>query len=383
MRIGIDARPLARPRAGIARVLQCLLNELRRIDLKNTYYLYSDRDFDLSGENARWRKRVHASLPFLPGTFWLCTDLRRMIAKDQLDLFWGPEHILPPSLPASMVRVVTIHDMVWKKFPETVGTFNRLTKRLLLDRSIQEASILIAVSNSTALDARCLLDIPQSKIRVIYNGVTPMFRPHPPGDSAHFMARKYNVSREYILALGTIEPRKNIQTLVEAIKILRERFGLRHQLVLAGSKGWKSSPIYGSLDRVGLTHGEVVFPGYIEEGDLPKAYSGAKVFVMPSLYEGFGLPLLEAMACGVPVVTSDACALVEIGGDATISVPARRADLLAEAVNRVTRDVALRKTMIERGYGRARQFCWETSAQQLLGLFEEVFGRTVGKPSAP
>jgi glycosyltransferase involved in cell wall biosynthesis len=373
MRIGIDVRTFSRPKAGVARVLQCLLNGLLEIDLRNTYFLYSDRDFIPPLADARWQKRVYSRLRLLPGTFWLCTDLKRMIEKDRLDLFWGPEHVLPPGLPASMIRVVTIHDVVWKKYPETMGRFNRLTKRLLVDRSIKEASLLIAVSNSTAFEARRLLDIPESRIRVIYNGVSQIFRPHPHGASAHYISQKYNVSHEYILALGTIEPRKNLQTLIDAAKILREKLGFSHQLVIAGSKGWKSSPIYGNLKRAGLTHGEVVFSGYIEEEDLPKAYSGAKVFVMPSLYEGFGLPLLEAMACGAPVVCSDASALVEVGGDAVVSVPARRADSFAEAISRVCKDDILRVSMVEKGCQRAQQFSWERSAKQVLDVFEEAY----------
>lgn len=377
MRIGIDMRAFVRIGTGMPRVLRQTLNELAEIDGKNSYYLYSDRDFDCLFPSARWHKRFHNRFPFLPGTVWLYTDARRMIADDQLDLFWGPGGYLPPGLPASVTRVITIHDVVWKKYPNTMGAFNRLTNRLLAERSIREASALIAVSKSTAAEIHSLLGVPESRIRLAYNGVGIEYRPHDRKASAKYVAQKYGVSDDYILAVGTLQPRKNLVTLVDALKILRERFGFRHQLVIAGAQGWKNSTFYRRLKSTGLTHGEVVFPGYVEEGDLPKVYSGAAVFVMPSLYEGFGLPLLEAMASGVPAVTSDADALVEVGEGAAVSVPAQRADLLAEAISRVTEDDRMRETMIKQGYKRAAQFSWQRTARQVLEVFGEAY--TIGR----
>lgn len=373
MRIGIDMRPFVRAGTGIPRVLRQTLKELAIIDQANSYYLYSDRDFDSPFPQIRWHKRFRNWFPFLPGTAWLYTNAKQLIAEDQPDLFWGPGGYLPPGLPKLVARVITVHDVVWKRYPETLGRFNRLTNLLLLNRSIREATVLVAVSKSTAWDIRSLFGVPDSKIRVVYNGIGLEYHPYPREISARFISEKYHVSQDYILTVGTIEPRKNLVTLLEAFKILREEFGLRKQLVIAGAKGWKSSPIYESLNKLGFKSGEVVFPGYIDEDDLPKAYSGAKVYVISSLYEGFGLPLLEAMACGTPVVSSDAAALLEVGGGATISVPAQEACLLAKAISRVTTDEKLKEEMIERGYVRARQFSWQQSAKQMIDVFEEAY----------
>lgn len=378
MRIGIDMRAFVRTGTGIPRVLRQILNELVKIDETNSYFLYSDRDFNSPFPETRWHKRFHNKLPFLPGTVWLYSDARRMIAKDQTDLFWGPGGYLPPGLPASTARVITVHDVVWKKYPNTMGRFNRLTRFLLLDRSIRDATALIAVSKSTASEIRDLLGIPESKIHMVYNGVGTEFRPYSHEEAANYISQKYHVSRDYVLAVGSVQPRKNLGMLFRGLKILREKYGFRHQLVIAGATGWKNSPIYRSLKEVGLVHGEVMFPGYIDEADLAKAYSGATVFVMPSLYEGFGLPLLEAMACGVPVISSDASALVEVSREAALIVPSQRPDLWAEAINRVTKDGTLRDTMIGKGYARAQQFSWQRSATQVLKVFEEAYSSRRG-----
>lgn len=367
MRIGIDMRPLTRP-TGVARVLRSILSELQEIDGRNTYFLYSNRDFDMPPGDGRWQKRVHPGLRYVRGTWHVYAN--RMIARDHPDVFWGPGHYLPARMSAEITRVLTIHDVVWKRYPGTMERLNLLMHRLFVERYIKEASVLIADSKSTARELQQLLGVPESKIRVVYCGVSSQYRPCPREVAANYISEKYHVAQDYMLALGTVEPRKNLVTLVEAVKILREKYGSRYQLVVAGAAGWKTSEIYASLKRTGLTGGEVVFPGYIEEDDLPRLYSGAVVFAMPSVYEGFGLPLLEAMACGVPVVSSDADALVEVGGDATLSVPSHRPDLLAEALSRACSDEALRGSMIEKGFVRARQFCWRRSARQVLEVLE-------------
>jgi glycosyltransferase involved in cell wall biosynthesis len=217
-----------------------------------------------------------------------------------------------------------------------------------------------------------LLAVPERKISTVYLGAGGHYVVNESKASARHVARKFGISEAYICAVGTIEPRKNLTTAIEAMKILRGRGDVRHQLVIAGATGWKQSKIYGSIERCGLTQKDVVFLGRVPDEDMPLLYSGAAVFVFPSLYEGFGLPLVEAMACGVPIVASDANPVPEIVEDAAILVSPHSPEGFADAISRVTLDSDLRCTLIGRGLRRASKFRWDTAAEELLRIFEEV-----------
>lgn len=375
MRIGIDCRPLSRAPAGIPRVLTNIIRELQLIDNENLYFLYSDRQFEPPFHSERWRKRIRTRFRFLPGTFWLQTDARSMSIQDRLDVFWGPTGILPARLPTTVAKVLTVHDLVWKLYPETMTAFGRIMNRSLGELSIRQADRVVAVSNSTAHDLETLLQVAQSKIRVVHLGVSDHFKPANPPAAAVYIARKYQVSQNYILTVGTVEPRKNLPTLINAIRILRDRGESPGQLLIAGAKGWKDSKIYSRVRECGLTLKEVKFLGFVPEKDLPLLYAGARVFLFPSLYEGFGLPLVEAMACGAPIIASNVAVTAEVVQDAALLVPPLQAEGFAEAIPRVSRDGSLRAAMIQRGFERVRNFRWNEAARQMLQIFTEISER--------
>ncbi len=376
MKIGIDARLLSRWHGGSSRYLENMVRELQHIDQENQYYLYSNRDFFLPLEDHRWRKRVHARFPFLPGFIWLQTDAKSMVLRDGLDVFWGAQQGLPLGLPPKLGKVLTVHDFVWRLYPETMALYTYSIHRLFNERWIREADTLIAVSESTARDLEALLRVPKSKIQVVCHGVSPHYQPHDSTAAAQHIARKFRVSENYICTVGTIQPRKNLITLVEAVKILRSRENLRHQLLVAGAKGWKESKIYASVKQHGLTQKDVCFLGFVPEEDMPFLYAGASVFVFPSLYEGFGLPLVEAMACGVPIVASNVPPVPEVVQDGAILVPPMSPEDFAEAITRITTDPELRRGLVERGLKRACHFRWDAAAREMLRVFKE-FSRTV------
>jgi glycosyltransferase involved in cell wall biosynthesis len=369
MRIGIDVRPLSRAKTGIFRYLTNILGELQKADGENTYYLYSDQDFGLTFENERWHRRIRSRFRFLPGSLWLQTDAKRLAVEDGLDVFWGPAHALPLGLPAMVKKVLTVHDVVWRAYPETMSTYNRLVHRLLVDRSIRQADVLLVPSESAKADVAEYLGIKKATIRAVYNGVDRSFYPRDPAPAARHIAQKFQVSKEYICGVGTIEPRKNLVTLVEAFQILRKKHRFRGQLLIAGERGWGKSNIYRRMSQLGLTEKDVKFLGFVPEEDMPMLYSGALVFVFPSLYEGFGLPLVEAMACGAPVVASNVSSIPEVVGGAAVLVPPQSPEEFAAAILRVGADPELRAALTKQGLERAQCFRWQVAAQEVLKAF--------------
>ena len=375
MRIGINAVPLTRVRAGAARVIRCVIEEWSRLDSENCYYLYSDRDFELPWKDDRWRKRTGSPLPFLPGTLWLQTVGRQMIVRDRLDVFWGTNNMLPLGLPSEVAKVVTIHDLIWPLYPETMRAFGRCMHWLFVERSVRQADRVISDSESTARDLQRVLKVPASKIEVIHLGATPAYRPQDPRAAAERVASTYGVSKDYALTVGTVVPHKNLITLVEAMKILRERGELSFQLLVAGAKGWINTKLLEAVQCSGLSDEDICFLGFVPEADLPALYSGACMFVLPSLYEGFGLPLLEAMACGVPIVASDTSSVPEVVHDAALLVPPTQPEAFAEAMLRVRSDEDLRRTMIDKGLRRAACFRWDKAARQILECMRNVVAK--------
>jgi len=374
MKIGINALPLSRVQAGAARMIRSVIEQWREIDSENYYFLYSDRDFDLPWEGERWRKRISSPLPLLPGTLWLQTVGRRMILRDQLDVFWGTNNMLPLGLPSALAKVLTIHDLLWPLYSEIADPFHRCMHWLFVERSVRQADRIIAVSQSTAADLQRIWKVPASKIEVIRHGVGSAYKPHDPGAAAETVANKYGVSKDYVLTVGTVGPHKNLITLVKAMKVLRERGELSFQLLAVGAKSRKDTKLFKALESSGLTGEDIRFLGYVPEEDLSVLYSGSCLFVFPSLYEGFGLPLVEAMACGVPVVASNTSSIPEVVGNAALLVPPTQPEAFAEAILRVRSDPDLRKAMIEKGLSRATRFRWDNAACQLLECIRNAFG---------
>ena len=298
-----------------------LVRELARLDQANDYFLYSKLDFPLPIDHPRWQKRPQQKRKFQPLSGYFLTSVSKLIAEDRIEVFWETNHVLPFGLPRRLGKVLSIHDLIWRIYPKTVERKNYYVQRLFAEPSIRRADRLVCNSQSTLRDMTRILGVPPEKAIVIYPGVSPDYWPRDPQSSAQYIARKYQTCQNYILTVGTVEPRKNMVGLVEAVRILRARGHFSMQLLIAGGSGWKNSSIYESVERAGLTEREIKFLGYVPEEDLPTLYSGARTFVLPSLYEGFGIPLIEAMACGVPVVASDVSSIPEVVQGAAVLVP--------------------------------------------------------------
>jgi glycosyltransferase involved in cell wall biosynthesis len=238
--------------------------------------------------------------------------------------------------------------------------------------SSRQADAIIAVSESTRQDVIRLLDIDPGKIFTTQLGVDPSFKVIDENDSLEKAASNYGLPENFILYLGTIEPRKNLPLLIKSYKRLVDS-GTKHKLVLVGKYGWMYKEVLHLVDELKLTNW-VYFTGYIPQEDLPLVYNLATLFVYPTIYEGFGLPVLEAMACGVPVITSQISSLPEIVGDAGVLIPVSGAGALYDAMDRLLQNKSLRDELIKAGLTRAKTFSWERTAQLTYKIYQKVLG---------
>lgn len=293
-------------------------------------------------------------------------------------LFHATEHLLPPF--RNLPSVFTLHDLVFRLYPETHMPLNRWFLTLMMPRFLRRADAVIAISECTRQDAIRWYRVPEERIHVVYEGVDARFRPAPLERVAAVRAR-YRLPDRFILYVGTIEPRKNLPTLFAAYRSLLERWP-DLGLVVAGRPGWLTEGTFRALRELGLEE-RVQFLGHVPDEDLPALYSAAAVFAFPSLYEGFGLPPLEAMACGTPVVVSDAAALPEIVGETGLRVPPDRPVDWAAALAALLSDESLRARFREAGLRRAARFRWEETAARTVEVYERVLRARGRHPNAP
>jgi glycosyltransferase involved in cell wall biosynthesis len=281
--------------------------------------------------------------------------------------------------------VFTFHDAIYALFPKYHLPMNRIYLGLMMPRFLRRANAIITISECSRRDAVRLYGIAADRFHVIYEGVDPRFQPVGQPERLQEVRRRYGLPAEYLLAVGTIEPRKNLSVLLDAFLAVRARSGRQGlRLVIVGKKGWLFQEFFRRLAELGLDDGkQVVFPGYVANEDLPAVYGGAACFVFPSIYEGFGLPVLEAMASGAPVVCSNTSSLPEVAGDAALMVQPDDAGGFAGAVERILADDDLRGELRARGLRRAAEFTWERTARQTMDVYAGVLGAGAGPRHGP
>lgn len=312
------------------------------------------------------RSRVATSNPW-SRILWEQLVLPVVLRRLGVALLHGPAFAGP--LMAGCPQVITVHDLSFLRHPEFFRTANRRYLRAITGISCRRAAAVIAVSDFTAREVTALLKVPAERVITVYHGVAPRFRPLPDDEVAAFRAQK-GLPERFVLFLGTLEPRKNLTQLLRAFDQLRD--GSLH-LVLAGAQGWFYDEIYAEVGRLGL-RGRVHFPGYVSADEQPFWYNAARVFAYVSTYEGFGMPVLEALSCGVPVVTASTTSLPEAGGDAALAVPPDDLAALTGALHRAETDAQLRTELRARGLKHASRFAWPKTATQTLGVYRRVLG---------
>jgi glycosyltransferase involved in cell wall biosynthesis len=290
-----------------------------------------------------------------------------MAAQERLDLLHGLAFVSPLLQPCS--TIVTIHDESFALFPEFFRGANAAYLRLFTRLSCRRAARIIAVSENTRADVMRLYGVPGERVQVVPHGVDARFFPRPASEVAEFK-RAHSLPDHFILFVGTLEPRKNLVKLIEAFSNLQSRIS-NLKLILAGGKGWYYDQIFAAVERLDMQD-EVIWAGYVPTDDLPLWYNSADVFAFPSRYEGFGMPLLEAMACGTPVVTSNASSLPEVAGDAALLVPPDDVGALADALARTLTDADLRQALHAKGLARAATFTWEETARRTAAVYRHA-----------
>jgi glycosyltransferase involved in cell wall biosynthesis len=370
MHIAIDAHSVGTGLAGNETYAANLVEALAEVDGENRYTVYVTREEAEARFGGRWENfSVRRTLPHTPLVripLTLSAELRRR----PVDLL-HVQYTAPPLAPCPVVT--TIHDLSFEHIPETFKRRSRVQLRLTVRATARRAAHVIAPSEFTRRDLVETYGLDPARVTAIPLAVAPRFRPVADAGELERVKRRYGIAGAYVLAVGSIQPRKNLARLVRAYSALRGGRGRSNlpQLVLVGKQAWLYGDTLTAIEEEGLG-ASVVLTGYVSEGDLPALYTGALCFAYPSFYEGFGLPPLEAMSCGAPVLTGNLTSLPEVVGDAALTVDPFDTGALAESLARLIDDDALRADLRERGLTRARRFDWRETARMTLQVYRSV-----------
>ena len=382
LRIGIDVTSALTQGGGIGRYTRELVQALALVDKQTDYHLFSARPPDnlpvpdplpsdknfthhASRMTDQWLYRLWYRLNIPLPVQWF---------TGPLDLFHSPDFVLPP-VAGNIPTLLTVHDLSFHHYPEhfTPALVNYLNR--VVPRSVARASHILADSQVTRDDLLNIWHVPADKVTVLYSGVNPAFNPVGKQGELKAVRQEYGLGDwPYLFSVSTIQPRKNYQMLIRAFKPLTQSWP--HHLVIAGGKGWLYEETLAEVERQGLQE-RVHFLGFVADTDLPALYTQATLVLFPSFYEGFGLPLLEAMACGVPVVSSDASCLPEVVGNAGRLISPHHEPGWTDEVHKLLLDGRERGRMVAEGFRQARQFTWKKAAQQLITIYQALSGRSM------
>jgi glycosyltransferase involved in cell wall biosynthesis len=369
MNIGINMMVVPSARTGIGTYAVNLVEQLLKLDGENRYFIFITGDLPLENvnserhhiinvcQNKSWIRRILAEqfiLPFL-------------VKKYKIDLL----HSVAFSCPAIKLckSVLTIHDLAYRVFPETVLKSRRIYYNLMFPLYAAISDKIITVSENTKKDVIRYFHIPEDRINTVLLGVSGQLRQEDSIDTRTVLSG-LGITGEYLLYIGSLEPRKNLVRLLQAFALVREEVNIK--MVIVGPKGWMYDDIFSSA--AATKHKEdIIFTGRVEDADLPKLYSQTNAFIFPSLYEGFGLPALDAMACGAPVIASDTSSLREVCGDTAVYVDPFEVESISESILMLLKDDRRREELKLKGLERSRQFSWEKTARMTLEVYKEVY----------
>ena len=369
MKIGFDARFITKQKRGIGKYSFNLLSNLLRIDNKNKYILYLEKSSDRSCLPANGELELR-NIGNGHSTLWEQYFLPQQIKRDKLDLFHSPGNI-PPIL-CKTKRVVTLHDTIMFQPEMSRGSgWYDFYLRKALSYSIGRVNRIITISNNSKKDIIKLFPRVEQKVEVIYEGVEERFEPLRDEGKMEPILKRYGVNKPFILHFGSNDPRKNTLKVIKVYHRLAKEQNIPHQLVLLGFRQEKKTPIDFYLKKNDLTE-RVISISFLSENDLPNFYQGANFLLYPSLYEGFGFPPLEAMACGTPVIVSNVSSIPEIVGEAAILVNPIDESEMYKACTEVLDNRNKRRELIRKGFKRVKDFSWEKTASLTLEVYEEV-----------
>lgn len=366
MHVGVDASRAALPQpTGTETYAREIIAGLVRIDPSIQLTLYVNRWLDTD-----WRPPPGAGVRELPWPrLWTHARLSLEMAQAPPDVLFVPAHVLPLWHPRA--NVVTVHDLGYRHFPSDHPRLSRWYRVWSTRFSVRGASRIIAVSEATRRDLIELEGVAAERIRVVHHGVDPALEPVKDSAQQAAVRAHYGLPERYFLFLGTVQPRKNLARLIEAYQRLAIASADLPALALAGEVGWLAEPILRQANQPALCE-RVRLLGYVPRQDLAPLLSGCLAFVFPSLYEGFGMPVLEAMACGAPVLASNTSSLPEVAGEAALLVDPLDVGALADGLKRLAQDAALREELAAHGIVRASHFSWDRAARETLAVLREA-----------
>jgi len=378
MKVLIDGTPIFRNRSGVGQYLYRLFHELFKLDKKNSYkiygFLFVGKKFE-APYNKLPKNVSYRLIRYLPSKVHNVVSRRLVVPPIDLLTAYKTDvaiytNFVRAPLSFGGKTITFIYDISFLTHRQFSNEKNARLLNKEVPKAVEKSDLIITISENAKEEIIKHYGADASKIRIVYPAVDHKMFHRSGKNEISKVKKKYNLSKKYILYTGTIEPRKNIVGIIDAYKALPQRLRDEYQLVLAGGKGWKDEEIKQSLEAA---KGEnICLTGYVRDEDLPSMYSGASVFVYPSFYEGFGMPPLEAMACGVPVITSNNSSLPEAVGIAGITINAEDTKALTKNITRVLTDEKLAKNMIKEGYLQAKKFSWTVSAAKLKDIIDTI-----------
>lgn len=379
MHIGINAQLLSYGQSyrngGVSRYIRSLLTQIARQPGDHTYTIF------VNGQDVIEQLEQHPQITFIAAPWpeskpatriaWEQLTLPKLVRQHRIDVLHSPVNVRPERLPDHSASVVTLHDLAFLRFPQVLTPAKRLYHQTFTLRSLKRATQLITVSESTKRDVHELVGIPYERIQTVYPCIDERFSNVSIEDKLDTFREKYGVGEGFILYLGTLEPRKNVDTLIDAYAQLRQQHHIREKLVLAGGKGWLYDTIFARVRQLGLEK-EVLFPGFVPDSEQALWYKSAAVFAYPSLYEGFGIPVAEALACGTPVVTSNVSSLPEAGAGLALCVDPKDTNALSAALYQALTDQALRARCQREATTVSQRFSAQTMAEKTIAAYEQA-----------
>jgi glycosyltransferase involved in cell wall biosynthesis len=366
MKIAIDVHSLGTQSGGNETYCRQLLRGLAQSPGPNQYDLFYTHSVALSQEGVGGPAFHFTPIPQNP-IVRICAVLPRLLAQTKPDVFHG-QYVLPPFVKTR--TVLAIHDLAHEHFPEFFHPVEAFRMKKLVRWSAKRASHIMTISEFSADDIARRFDLPREKITVAHLAASKDFHPRDKGQSQEHLARVYGLTFPFILYVGRIQARKNLPRLVEAYARLRKQ-GLDAKLVMVGKKDWQSAQLLEKIKELGLEN-SVIFPGFVPFEDLPLFYNAAEVFVFPSFFEGFGLPVVESMASGVPTITSFGSSLEEVAGDGALLIDPRDTGSITDALGKVLGDPGLQRDLAARGLERSKQFTTENLAEKALAVYRSL-----------
>jgi glycosyltransferase involved in cell wall biosynthesis len=378
MRIAIDARKLSENKTGIGNYLENMMEEILKQDLENEYYLFSDKPIKSKFEQKnvnyieinKFRNLFRKEQIYQP--FWLNVLLPSYLKKFKIDIFWGPNFVRPLSFSGER-SIITVHDLAFIEAKQYHSSLHSLYLRIFLRLSLFGNPKILTVSKySKETILKHYSNVSDDQVDITYCSYNRnLFTGQYDKDYKEKVRKKHNLPQEYLLFVGTTTARKNLKNVIHAIKYSVDNQKKVCDLVVVGAKGNGLQELKHLVRKFNIED-RVHFLGYVEDRDLPYIYEMANIFVFPSFFEGFGIPILEAMACGTPVITSNLTSLPEVSGDAAYLIDPYSPENIAEAIEEILTNDKVRNEMIVKGYARIKEFCWEKSARVFLKQLEKI-----------